>query len=148
MISDQKLRLTSYILAGIGFLDAVYLTYVHIAHQRVLCGGYGGCDTVNTSPYSQVAGIPIAVFGAAAYLAIFLLLYLENKGDFWRENAPMINFGITLAGVLYTAYLTYLELAVIHAICFYCVLSAVMIVHLFILAIIRLANPQAETKPV
>lgn len=140
-VKTQKtdyLKIGSYLLAGIGLLDSLYLTWVKLAHAQVYCGGSSQCDTVNNSPYAEVAGIPVALLGMGAYLAVIVLLYLESRSGFWRENAKLIVFGISLAGVLYSAYLTYLEIAVIHAICPYCVVSAVVMLLLFGLSIIRL----------
>lgn len=134
------LRLISIILAVIGLLDSAYLTWVKIAHTEVYCGGSGDCQTVADSIYAEVAGIPIALFGMGAYLAILVLLYLEGRDDFWRQNSPLLIFGITLAGTLYSIYLTYIEIAVIYAICPYCVVSAVVMALLFIIAIVRMVR--------
>jgi uncharacterized membrane protein len=145
---DQTLRLAIYITSSIGLVDSLYLTWVKVTHRVAFCGTYGGCETISSSSYSSILGIPIALFGAGAYLAILLLLFLETKGQFWRDNSPVIVFGITLVGVLYSIYLTYLEVAVIHAICPYCVLSAIAMLVLFILSILRLVRGQAEANPI
>lgn len=141
---DRKLRLLSIILAAVGLLDSIYLTYVKIANRYALCGPIGDCESVNSSQYSEVYGIPIALFGAGAYLIIILLLGLEFRGGSWREYGPMSVFGISLAGVLYSAYLTYIEIAVLRAICPYCVVSAVVLVLLLVLTILRLLGEQEE----
>jgi uncharacterized membrane protein len=146
MITDSKLRLISYIAAGLGAADALYLAYVKLTHQQAFCGGSGDCETVATSPYAEIAGIPIAILGLGAYLAILAVLYLETRSDFWKENGPLALFGMTLIGVIYSAYLTYLEIWVIHAICPYCVVSAVLMLILFIVAVIRLVQGQPEAK--
>jgi uncharacterized membrane protein len=80
-------------------------------------------------------------------LVLIILLYLEQQKGFWSANAPLLIFGITLAGTLYSVYLTYIEIAVLYAICPYCVLSAIVMVLLFIIAIIRLVLglPEPET---
>ena len=78
------------------------------------------------------------------YIMIALLLVLEARGGIWREYGPYLELGITLAGSLYSIYLTYLEVAVIHAICPYCVVSAVVIILLFILSIARLIIDDQE----
>jgi uncharacterized membrane protein len=74
-----------------------------------------------------------------AYVVILGLLYLEQKGDFWREYSPLIIFGTSLVGVIYSIYLTYVEIAVIYAICPYCVLSAIAMMIIFSMSIARLA---------
>jgi len=145
---DKRLRLLSYILAGIGLIDSIYLSWVDLTHTQAFCGGSGDCQTVANSPYSEIAGIPIAFLGIGGYLAIIALLFLETRSQFWSQNSPLIIFGITLAGTLYSAYLTYLELAVIHAICPYCVVSAIMMTLLLIIAIVRLMNQDTETNPI
>lgn len=147
-MKDHTLRIISFILAGVGAIDAAYLSWVKIIHAEVYCGGSGNCQTVANSPYSEVAGIPIAIFGLAAYLFILVLLYLEGHSKFWNQNSPLIIFGITLAGTIYSIYLTYIEVAVIYAICPYCVISAVVMALLFIVAIIRLVreNPEPVTN--
>ena len=117
MRSHDKLRITSFILAAIGLIDSLYLSYSKLAHTAVYCGGSGNCETVNSSIYSEISGIPIAFLGVAAYLVIVALLFLEGRGDFWKDNSPMIIFGMTLAGTFYSIYLTYIEIAVIRAIC-------------------------------
>jgi len=142
MITIEKLRWASIVVAVVGIIDALYLSYVKIAHQEVYCGGSGACDTVNNSPYAEISGIPIAYLGLGAYIIILILLLLENRGDFWANYSPMIVFGMTLAGMLYSIYLTYIELAVLHAVCPYCVVSAIAITVLFILSLVRLFKSQ------
>ncbi|RME86896.1 MAG: vitamin K epoxide reductase family protein, partial [Anaerolineae bacterium] len=97
-----------------------------------------------TSRYSEIFGVPIALLGALAYLTIVVLHLLETRSSFFAENGPLMIFGISLVGVLYSAYLTYLEAAVIHAWCPYCVLSALAITLIFALSITRLAREQSE----
>jgi uncharacterized membrane protein len=135
---DQKLRITSYVLAAIGLIDSMYLTYVKLSHQQVYCGGLGECETVNNSPYSEIYGLPIALLGIGGYLLIIALLYLETRGGIWQSNSRLLVFGISLVGILYSIYLTYIEIAVLNAICPYCVLSAVVMLLLFIISTYRL----------
>ena len=142
----NKLRLWMVISAGIGLLDSIYLSWSKLANEQVICGPYKGCETVNSSPYAEIGGFPIALLGAGAYLAILVLLYLENRNEFLAQNGILGVFVISLAGTLYSAYLTYIEIAVLRAVCIYCVISAVAITLIFILAIVRLVSPQVETK--
>jgi len=148
MINDGRLKLGSFIVAGAGFLDSLYLSWTKLAHTEVYCAGSSNCQTVNSSPYAEIAGVPIAILGIGAYLSLLVLLALERHGGFWRANSPLIFFGISLAGVLYSIYLTYIELFVLRAICPYCLVSAIALVVLLILAIFRLSRDQAELTPI
>jgi uncharacterized membrane protein len=122
----------------LGAADAIYLLIYKLTGNPHLCLGNGGCHNVNFSPYSEINGIPVSVFGICAYIAILLILVLEGRVKIANENGPLAIFGISLVGVAFTAYLTYLEIYVIHALCPFCVASAVLITFIFILAIIRL----------
>ncbi len=132
----------SAVLALIGLADSIYLTYIKLANATASCAGIGNCESVNSSKYAEIAGIPIALFGAGAFLAILFLLFIENRSEFWKNTAPMAVFGISLAGVLYSAYLTYVEIAILHAICPYCVLSAVVLVALLVISVVRLLRDE------
>ena len=137
----------SLAIAGIGFLDAVYLIILKYTNNKGMClQGIGDCWSVNISRYSMIGGIPVAVLGAVGFLAIIALLLLENRGGFWQDQGLMINFGLSLIGVLFSAYLTYLEIAVIHAICPFCVLSAICMLILFGLNLARLAPSKTDDK--
>jgi uncharacterized membrane protein len=130
-------------LAGIGVSG--YLTWAHLANQSVACGQSQGCDIVQQSVYSEIAGIPIALFGLLAYVTLFVLAMLRGHvPDNLEEYIPLAIFGISLIGVLYSAYLTYLELFVIYAICRWCVSSAVIITAIFLFS---LPDLKAETVP-
>jgi len=132
------LRRISIGLTVLGLLVAAYLTWTHYSHSSVQCiGGSNECDVVQSSSYSSVAGFPVALLGLLGYIAILGLLLAEEKGGRLAENAPLLLFGLTLIGVAYSAYLTYLELAVIHAICQYCVTSAIIMTILFGIAAYR-----------
>jgi uncharacterized membrane protein len=138
------LRLISVALALLGALDAGYLTYIKLAHVEAICRGVGDCEAVNSSIFSQIGGVPVAALGLAAYLAILALLVLEPRHARLQDYTPLAIFGLALTGTLYSAYLTYVELFVIHAICPFCVTSAVLITGLFILAVIRVVRGPLE----
>jgi uncharacterized membrane protein len=140
MITESKIRFTSIILACLGLVVSLYLTWVKITNAVVLCGEIGDCDTVNDSIYSEIFGVPIALMGAVAYLGILLLLCLESWRPFWVENGKLMVFGISLIGTFYSAYLTYIEVVVLRAICPYCVVSAITITLLMFFSIFRLVK--------
>lgn len=130
-------------LACLGALDAAYLLVYKLTNNNAMCLGNGGCHDVNFSPYAVIGGIPVSVFGMVAFLVITGILMLEPRLKIVKENGSLAIFGISLAGVAFTAYLTWLEIYVIHAICPFCVASAVIIALIFILAIIRLIKQTA-----
>lgn len=145
MTLDRKLKLGILVFSIIGFVDSLYLSWVKLSHQEAAClPGIGNCETVNSSRYASIYGIPIALLGAGAYLAILLILYLEKHKRAWLEYAQLCVFGMSLIGVLYSAYLTYIELAVLHAICPYCVISAFSMLFVFAFTLIRLLKKQTE----
>ncbi len=128
-------------LAGLGALDSAYLTYVKFAGAQAACGGIGDCETVNNSAFSEIAGVPIAILGLAAYLAIIALFLLERSRLAYAEYARLAAFGVTLIGTIYSGWLTYVEVAILRAICPFCVISAIIISLLFLISVHRmLAN--------
>jgi uncharacterized membrane protein len=132
-------HLISMILAGLGVVDSIYLTWIKFTENPSLCiKGLGDCISVNNSRYSELFGIPISILGALTYAVILVILLLKNKQNFLAENGDYILFGLSFFGTLYSIYLTYLEIAVIRAICPFCIASAVIILTIFILSIIRL----------
>ncbi|HSR47211.1 MAG TPA: vitamin K epoxide reductase family protein [Anaerolineales bacterium] len=130
--------LGSVALAAIGLLDSIYLTWIKLADQVASCGGIGDCEAVNASRYAEIAGVPIALFGAAAYLLVLVLLFVERREGTVGEAARFAIFGVTLAGTIYSAYLTYLEIFILKAICPFCVVSALAMLGLFVLSLVRL----------
>lgn len=139
------LRWTGLALSLLGAADSAYLTWVKLAKSTVLfCAEGGGCDSVNNSIYSEINGIPIAILGLGAYLAIAAVLALEDRAGALATYGPLAVFGLALTGTLYSAYLTYVELFILHAVCPYCVVSAVLITAILILAVVRLWRSPPE----
>ncbi len=135
----KKYNIVALAASVVGALDSVYLTWIKLSHNETLCApGLGDCYTVNTSSYAEIFGITIAIFGLATYLALIGILLFDERIPFLQENGTLALFGISLVGFLYSLYLSYLEEFVIHAWCPYCILSAVMITIVFVVAIIRL----------
>lgn len=132
------------VFALIGLADSAYLTWLKISGGLAACGGIGDCESVNASIYSQINGIPIALLGAGAYFAILVFLFLESRDDFIGDWSPMIVFGLSLTGTLYSIYLTYIEIAVLKAVCPYCVLSAIAILTIFVISIVRLRRSNTQ----
>lgn len=143
MYMDSLFRKLSTGLAVIGLLDSLYLTGVKFTGRYALCGPIGDCESVNSSIYSEVYGIPIALLGAIAYLVILIALLSEGKTKIGQENTRLVVFGISLVGVIYSIYLTYIEIAVLKAICPYCVLSAIILVILLVLSTLRVTRGES-----
>ena len=98
---------------------------------------------MNTSQYAEFYGIPVAILGGIFYLTIMGLLVLEWYRIIPSEWVKYSTFGLALIGVLYSLYLTYIEIAVLEAICPFCVVSAVVAILLFVGTILRLLQPDA-----
>ncbi len=147
--SWRVLLMTALTLAGTGV--AAYLVTVALdPNKEIVCGPVGDCHTVQSSQYADIAGIPVAVFGLAMYVVLLGLLgarLLGRGGERTQEALAQVTFALALGGVLYSAYLTYLELAVIHAICVWCVTSALIITAVFLLAIPDAARRTGRREP-
>lgn len=135
----NKLNKVFLITNVIGLIDAIYLIIVKFANNKALCiQGIGDCWSVNTSRYSTIAGIPLSVIGTIGYLVILLIHLNLNRFEVTRKYGLYALFGLTLGGFIFSIYLTYLEIAVIKAICPFCVVSAIAMTVLFVVSILRL----------
>jgi len=119
-------QLVSLALALAGAGVAGYLTLVAYDESLLVCG-LGDCATVQNSPYAKLGGIPIALLGLLMYLVLLGLGVVRWRLVHQTELLTSANTSIALAGTLFSGYLTYLELFVIHAICQWCVASAVIV---------------------
>lgn len=128
-----KLPLLAAVIALIGLSDAVYLTIHHLTGEMVPCSVTGGCETVLTSSYAEIGGIPLAAFGAVAYFIAFSLAILAAFGN--RKMWFIFGAQVSLMA-LASSYFVYLQLFVIKAICQYCMVSAGVCLTLFIIAFI------------
>jgi uncharacterized membrane protein len=131
-VSPWRLRLSTVLLAVLGLVIAGYLTWVHYANLKPFCVGGGGCERVQSSQWADLAGIPVAVLGVGGYAAILLLSALP--GELARTGAAFL----ALVGAGFSAWLTYVEVAKIDAICQWCVASALVMAALAVICIIRL----------
>lgn len=133
--APEKRRIRIYAVAAllslIGLADAIYLTIEHVTGQSVRCTIIAGCSEVLSSSYAVVAGVPLAMIGAAAYFSVFSL-------------ATLAVFGYRIAGTLLTPliacmflvslWLIYLQAFVIHAFCQFCLFSAAITILLVVIA--------------
>jgi len=119
-------------LAGLGI--ATYLTVVHYAGGEPVGAIAHGCAVVQTSEYSELAGVPVAVLGLLGYLGV--LAALVRDGEAGRTAAAFLS----LAGLGFSAWLTYVEIGVLHAVCIWCVGSAVCMALLSALTVRRMVS--------
>jgi uncharacterized membrane protein len=124
------------VLNIIGLGVAGYLAYIEMQAIPAVCGPVGDCNAVQSSTYARLFGVlPIGVLGVAGYLAIVAAwLWAHFRTDWLADLAPLALFGMTLFGTIFSIYLTYLELFVIHAVCIWCLSNAVIMAVLLILA--------------
>jgi uncharacterized membrane protein len=136
LLANHRIALTQIVLSIGGMLVAAVLTSFHYSPETAaaVCTVGGGCETVNSSPYSTVASVPIAAIGLGAYLVIGALAFASTREDALGGQARLAVFGLSLVGVLYSIYLTYLEIFVIRAICPWCVASAVLIAAIWVIS--------------
>ena len=132
------------ILAVLGIAIAGYLTAVKLSGELPVCGPLRGCETVALSTYSEIMGVPVALVGVAySVVALIASIVWWRNGD--RRSLYLL-YGMGLLGLLAVAYLTYLELFVIKAVCVWCVGYAVTIVGGWLAAVFTLrAAGRAET---
>ena len=121
------------LLSLVGLTDAVYLTVQHSAGRMVPCSITGGCEEVLTSAYAEIAGIPLAAVGAAAYFSVFSLATLATFG--YRIAAILLR-PLVAVMVLVSLWLFYLQAFVIRAFCQFCLLSAAITIALMIVVLI------------
>lgn len=129
---SRNLRRVMIVIAVLGIALAAYLTYVHYSNTHPVCTAGAACIKVQTSVWSKVGGVPVALIGLIGYIGIFLSLIAPD-----REETRIATLGMTLIGVAFSGYLTYRELFSIHAVCEECATSAVLLALLFIGAVWR-----------
>jgi uncharacterized membrane protein len=134
------------LLALVGLLVATYLWLYKIGVLGELQCGTGSCESVQASRYAELFGIPVALYGVAGYAALMGLGLAALQPRFAADR----RIGVLLAtlatvGFAFTIYLTAIELFVLHEICRWCVLSAVIMTAIWALSIVGLRHPSSTT---
>ena len=144
---SSRLDWTIPVIALVGLGVAAYLAYVETQGARAICGPVGDCNTVQSSPYARLLGIPIGLLGMGGYfLMLAAWVWPRWRHDRLAAYAPLLLFGMAFFGVLFSLYLTYLEPFVIGAVCAWCLSSAVLITLLMVLSLrplLTVIHPQA-----
>lgn len=119
---------TPVVLSALGILVSGYLSVDRFIGGSLACSRWAQCDIVNTSVYAKIFGVPVAFIGLAGYLVLLglALAVLQSSGPTQRRLLGL-SFLLALGGVGFSAYLTYLELYVIGALCNWCMTSAALI---------------------
>jgi uncharacterized membrane protein len=132
------------LLSLLGVFVSAYLYLYKIGKIGSLACGAGGCETVQLSRWSSFMGVDVALLGLIGYLGLFgVALAGLQPALAGRRGVAVILLIASAAGVLFAGYLTYLELFVIHAICFWCVSSAVIIALICVIAAFDLRRSES-----
>ena len=139
-----NLRRAMVVVAVLGLALASYLVYVHYSGTPPACTAGNACLKVQTSVYSKLAGVPVALIGLIGYVGIFLSLLVPD-----RDEVRLATLVMTVIGVGFSGYLTYRELFTLKTICEECATSAVLLALLFLAAATRyvLGDPIAPVPP-
>jgi uncharacterized membrane protein len=131
--STDKIRTFQMLLVVAGLVVTGYMSYNKLAGLPLQCSETGliNCSVVENSAWARVAGIPTAILGFIAHVMLGVVLLLETRVGFFRQYGALMLFGIALFGVMYHAYLTYVSLTILKAVCPYCLTAAtVMLIQL------------------
>lgn len=129
----RKVYIVAALLSLLGLTDALYLTVEHVTGQSVKCTIISGCSEVLSSPYAVVAGIPLAVIGAAAYFTVFSLATLAAFG--YRAAGTLLT-PVIAAMFFVSIWLIYLQAFVIREFCQYCLFSAAITTALLVVVVV------------
>ena len=116
-MSDRALRLGVALVAVAGIGVSAYLTWVHYHPAALVCTAGGGCETVQHSHYAVLLGVPVATWGLVAWTAVLALVLWDTP------DAQTGVAAIAVAAVAFAVYLVVLQLAVIHAVCVWCMVN-------------------------
>jgi uncharacterized membrane protein len=139
-MTERHLRIAIAALSALGVGIAGYLTVVKLSGGSPVCST-GGCETVQNSSYSELLGMPVAVFGLVGYLVILGTAFARG------ELARTIGAVAGVAGAAFAAYLLYLQLGPIGAVCQWCVASDVVIAALAVLTFMRASRAPEPARP-
>ena len=127
------------LVALAGMFVALYLTLYKLGYIGTLVCAVGSCETVQTSKWATFLRVPVGAWGVGYYIAVFVLAIAGLSAALSESRGvSRVLVGLTGFGVVFSLWLTYLELFVIHAICQWCVISALLATALFVISVLDL----------
>lgn len=132
-MTERALRVTLAVTAGFAGAIAAYLVVVHYRADALVCAT-SGCETVQRSRYAELLGIPVALFGFATYVVLFASSLTR------RTAAVAVGAGLALTAFVFALYLAYVQVAVLHAICMWCVAADSLTILIAAAAVLRLVR--------
>ena len=140
-------RMLIAVLALGGIFLAAYLTLFHYGYVGELACGTGGCEKVQGSNWATFLGLPVALWGVGYYASVFAVATAGAVGAGTEQRWPSVALvALNGWGVIFSGYLTWAEVARIHAICYYCVGSAVAVMALCALSLLDLRSYHAACQ--
>ena len=130
-MTERSVRIASAVLASLGAAITTYLLYVRETGGSLVCST-GGCETVQSSSYAELLGLPVAALGLVGF--VVLLVAALARGEWAR----LVNATVALSAFLFAAYLLVVQIVVLDAICQWCVATDVLTTALAALALLRL----------
>jgi len=135
-------------LALAGIFVSLYLLLYKLGLIGELTCSVGSCETVNSSKWATFLGLPVAGWGVAWYVGLFILAVASTQERFADSaTASLVLLGVAASGLLFSLWLTWLELFVIHAICQWCVVSAVIVTVIFMVCVAEYRETVSATRP-
>jgi uncharacterized membrane protein len=138
-MSERTARLASAVVAATGAAISAYLLYVRLTGSALACST-GGCETVQSSSYAEVLGVPVAALGLAGFVG--LLLAALARGELARLSQATL----ALTAFVFSIYLLYIQVVVIDAICQWCLATEALTLVIVALGLVRLRLGDVDAK--
>jgi len=134
------------VLSLLGLLISLYLWFWKLGLMGPMVCVTGGCETVQTSEYAVLFGVPVALMGVVGFAATLAVSLVGLQGGWAERSEPTLALlGMSVGGVCFAAYLTYVEAVKIHAWCQWCVICALLIVGIFVTSLAALLARRKES---
>lgn len=141
-------RMAIAVLSLAGVFLATYLTLYKLGYLQTLACGTGSCEVVQASRWSKLFGQPVALWGVGFYVVMFALAVAGLYGRMAESRAVARALAVLSGwGALFSGWLTYIEVARLHAICRYCVTSAGLVLVIFVLSVLDLITDGSPAPP-